>query len=269
MTKPPASEQSDLHPQTPHPESPHREAAVRSAGEPVAAGVTSSAAADMKQTVVARPDVSAEIDLPEPPDGDAPLGRPSPARVAPPLPPLPSRAEEERPHRARFLTFLRLLGGWAVLGALAYVMWTPGEWPGSLLLWVFLVILADEFGGWFGYLGLLLGGLGYFSPTPPPAQWLIILPLVGGALMALLLVKHSGGVLVLPFAGLLFAGTLLAVARFGTKFDPTLELPANDTFLRSALIAMLAGLGFSLLRQLIGLWLRRRERRSGAAGLPA
>ncbi len=132
-----------------------------------------------------------------------------------------------------------------------------------------LVILADEFGGWFGYLGLLLGGLGYFSPSLPPAQWLIILPLVGGALMALLLVKHSGGVLVLPFAGLIFAGTLLAVARFGSKFDPTLKLPSNDTFLRSALIAMAAGLAFSLVRQLIGLWLRRRDRQNGRVGVAA
>lgn len=258
MTKPPASEQSDLHPE-----------AVQPAGEPVAAEVTSSAAADVEQTVLARPDVDPAVSLSKTAGPAEELGRPSPARAAPPLTPLPSRAEEEAPHRTRFLTFLRLLAGWAVLGVLAYVMWTPGEWQNSLLLWVFLVILADEFGGWFGYLGLLLGGLGYFSPSAPPAQWLIILPLVGGALMALLLVKHSGGVLVLPFAGLLFAGTLLAVARFGTKFDPTLTLPANDTFLRAALIAMLAGLGFSLVRQLAGLWLRRRGRQTTGAGVAA
>jgi hypothetical protein len=259
MTKPPPSEQSELHPE-----------AVQPTGEQTAAGVTSPAA-EVEGTVVARPSVGAEVNLSKTiGDGQGEgLGRPSPARAAPPLPPLPSRAEEERPHRARFLNLLRLLGGWAVLGALAYAMWTPGEWQNSLLLWVLLVILADEFGGWFGYLALLLGGLGYFSPSPPPAQWLVILPLVGGALMALLLVKHSGGVLVLPFAGVLFAGTLLAVARFGTKFDPTLKLPADDTFLRSALIAMLAGLGFSLVRQLVGLWLRRRERQTDAGGLAA
>ncbi|CAM3638137.1 hypothetical protein [Deinococcus frigens] len=260
MTTPPAPEQSDPHP------------ATEAQGEsPPASEVTSSAAADAEQTVVARPDVSSTVDLSKSlaEDGDPDVGRPSPARAAPPLIPLPSRAEEERPHRARFLTFLRLLGGWAVLGALAYTMWTPGEWQNSLLLWVALVIVADEFGGWFGYLALLLGGLGYLSPTPPPAQWLIILPLVGGALMALLLVKHSGGVLVLPFAGLLFAGTLLAVARFGPKFDPTLKLPSDDTFLRSALIAMIAGLGFSLVRQLAGLWLRRRAQQAEAPALPA
>jgi len=257
MTKPPASEQSDLHPEAVHP------------AEKQAAEVTSSAAVDAEQTLVARPSGSSAVNLTKTSGQGEELGRPSPARAAPPLTPLPSRAEEERPYRTRFLNLLRLLGGWAVLGALAYVMWTPGEWSNSLLVWVFLVIVADEFGGWFGYLGLLLGGLGYFSPSLPPAQWLVIVPLVGGALMALLLVKHSGGVLVLPFAGLLYAGTLLAVARFGTKFDPTLKLPANDTFLRAALIAMLAGLGFSLVRQLIGLWLRRRGRQTAAVGLPA
>ncbi|OLV18108.1 hypothetical protein [Deinococcus marmoris] len=257
MTKPPAPEQSDPHPE-----------AVQPKGGQAASEVTSSAAADVDRTVVARPSGDAAVNLTKSPDGEE-LGRPSPARAAPPLTPLPSRAEQERPHRARFLTLLRLLGGWAVLGVLAYFMWTPGEWQNSLLLWVALVILADEFGGGFGYLGLLLGGLGYFSPSLPPAQWLIILPLVGGALMALLLVKHSGGVLVLPFAGLIFAGTLLAVARFGSKFDPTLKLPSNDTFLRSALIAMLAGLAFSLVRQLIGLWLRRRERQNGRVGVAA
>lgn len=266
MTKPPAPEQSDLHPEASQP-----------AGEKAAAAVTSSGAAE--RTEVARPDAGAgAVNLSKgagaqenrAQDDAGSLGRPSsPARMAPPRPPLPSRAEEDAPHRARFLNFLRVLGGWAVLGVLAYVMWTPGEWQNSLLLWVLLVIVADEFGGWFGYLGLLLGGLGYFSPSLPPAQWLIILPLVGGALMALLMVKHSGGVLVLPFAGLLFAGTLLAVARFGPKFDPELKLPANDTFLRAALMAMLVGLGVSLVRQLTGLWLRRRARQADGVGLPA
>ncbi len=140
-------------------------------------------------------------------------------------------------------------------------MWTPGEWPNDLLLWTLLVVLADEFGGWFGYLGVALGGLGYLSPSPPPAEWLIILPLVGGALTALLLVKHSGGAFVLPFAGALYAGTLLAVARFGTKFDPEMKLPSSDTFLRSALLAVAVGLGFSFVRQLTGLYLRRRAAR--------
>lgn len=170
------------------------------------------------------------------------------------------RTPDERRNRARFLTFLRLFGGLVTLGVLAYFMWTPGEWPVRLMAWVFLVILADEFGGWFGYLGLLMGGLGYLSPTAPPPEWLIILPLVGGALFALLLVKHSGGPFVLPFAGLLFAGTLLAVSRFGPKFDPKLTLPTTDEFLRAAILAMLVGLAVSFVRQFVGMFLRRQAR---------
>lgn len=172
----------------------------------------------------------------------------------------PRRTPSEIRNRARFLTFLRLFTGWMLLFVLAYFMWVGGEWPTKLLAWVLLAILADEFAGWFGYIGLLLGGLGYFSPTPPPDQWVVILPLVGGALFALLLIKHSGGPLVLPFAGALFAGTLFVAAKFGLKFDPALKLPSNETFLRSAMLAMLVGLGVSFVRQFIGLYLRRRAR---------
>ena len=184
----------------------------------------------------------------------------------------PSRAQRLRAARRRagWLDVARLVGGWALLAVLAYFMWTPGDWPVRLLAWVLLVILADEFGGWFGYIGVVLGGLAFLSPTAPPAQWLIIVPLVGGALMALLLIKHSGGPLVLPFAGLLFAGTLLAVGRFGPRIDPTLTLPANPEFQRTALLAMLIGLGFSFVRQIINSLIKRRARRRAArlSGVP-
>lgn len=170
-------------------------------------------------------------------------------------------------------TVLRLLGGWATLAVLAYFMWMPGDWPVRLLAWVLLTILADEFGGWFGYLGAALGGLAFFAPAAPPAQWAVIVPLVGGALVALLLVKHSGGPFVLPFAALIFALPLLAVGRFGTRLDPGLTLPANATFQRTALTAMLVGVTFSFVRQLIGVGrrasLRRRAAREAAAALPS
>lgn len=163
--------------------------------------------------------------------------------------------------RARFVGFLRLFSGLALLGSLAYLMWNHGEWPAMLMAWVLLVLVADELGGWFGYLGLLLGALPFVAPGEPPAQWMIIVPLVGGALMALLLVKHSGGPLVLPFAGLLFAGTLLAAGRFGLKIDPQLTLPANAQFQRTALAAMTMGLALSFVRQVAEAVLRRRARR--------
>lgn len=200
---------------------------------------------------------------------------PAQADLTPDLPHTPAkppRAERLRAARRRagWLDLTRLVGGWAVLAVLASFMWTPGDWPVRLLAWVLLVILADEFGGWFGYIGVVLGGLAFLSPTAPPAQWLIIVPLVGGALMALLLVKHSGGPLVLPFAGLLFAGTLLAVGRFGPRIDPTLTLPANPEFQRTALLAMLVGLSFSFVRQIINVLIQRRARRRAArlSGVP-
>ncbi|WP_309571515.1 hypothetical protein [Deinococcus sp.] len=195
---------------------------------------------------------------------------------APAAQPLPAhrrriRTPAELRHRGQFLHFLRIFGGVMTLFALAYFMWTPGEWPNLLLVWVLLTILADEFGGWFGYVGLILGGLGYFSPEQPPAQWLVILPLVGGALFAVLLIKHSGGPLVLPFAAVLYAGVLLGIARYGLRVDPQLNLPANETFQRTALLAMAVGLGFSFVRQWIGIIYRavvRRQARLDAIAAP-
>lgn len=168
----------------------------------------------------------------------------------------------ETRNRGRFLDFMRVFTGLTLLGILAFLMWASGEWSALLFMWVLLVILADELGGWFGYFGLLLGGLAFFSPGGAPAQWPVIVPLVAGPLMGLLLVKHSGGPFVLPFAGLLFAGTLLATARFGPRIDPQLTLPANVEFRRTVILAMMIGLGFSFVRQVIGIIMRRRALRA-------
>ncbi|MCD0160454.1 hypothetical protein IHN63_03940 [Deinococcus sp. 6YEL10] len=178
-------------------------------------------------------------------------------RSAPPLPAGP----DARPG----VTLLKLTLGAACLLALAYFQWTPGEWPVRLLTWVLLTLLADEFGGWFGYAGLLLGGVGYLSPVEPPAEWLIILPLVGGTLMGTLLLKHSGGLFVLPFAGVLFAAVLIGVGRFGTVLDPQMTLPGNPEFQRNAIMAMLIALSVSAVRQLTELILRRRRMRAPTA----
>ncbi|CAM3177641.1 hypothetical protein DEDE109153_01315 [Deinococcus deserti] len=168
----------------------------------------------------------------------------------------------ETRNRGRFLDFMRVFTGLTLLGILAFLMWATGEWPALLFIWVLLVILADELGGWFGYLGLLLGGLAFFAPGGAPAQWAVIVPLVAGPLMGLLLIKHSGGPFVLPFAGLLFAGTLLATGRFGPRIDPQLTLPANVEFQRTAILAMMIGLAFSFVRQVVGIILRRRAART-------
>ncbi|GGR46763.1 hypothetical protein GCM10008959_04750 [Deinococcus seoulensis] len=199
----------------------------------------------------------------------------TPTRPAPAAPPTPARGRpagrqrqaggQDDPPASTAVTLMKLLGGAVCLLALAYFQWTPGEWPVRLLTWVLLTLLADEFGGWFGYAGLVMGGLGYFSPVQPPAEWLVILPLVGGALMGTLLLKHSGGLFVLPFAGVLFAGVLIVVGQFGTKLDPQMTLPANPEFQRTAITAMLIALGISAARQLIGLILRARQRRTRRA----
>ena len=170
----------------------------------------------------------------------------------------------QRSARAGLWTALRLLVGLALLAALAYFMWTPGDWSTRLFAWVLLTILADECAGWFGYAGLALGALAFFAPSAPPEQWTLIVPLVGGALFALLLLKHSGGPFVLPFAAVIFAGALYATGRFGLKIDPELTLPANATFQRSAVVPMLLGLGFSFVRQLIGNAIRFAARRRAA-----
>ncbi|MFC5849938.1 hypothetical protein [Deinococcus petrolearius] len=175
----------------------------------------------------------------------------------------------QRSARAGLWTALRLLVGLALLAALVSFMWTPGEWPTRLFAWVLLTILADECAGWFGYAGLALGGLAFFAPSAPPEQWTLIVPLVGGALFALLLLKHSGGPFVLPFAALIFAGALYATGRFGLKIDPELTLPANATFQRSAVVPMLLGLGFSFVRQLIGNATRFAARRRSVPAAPA
>ncbi|MFC6660203.1 hypothetical protein [Deinococcus multiflagellatus] len=73
---------------------------------------------------------------------------------------------------------------------------------------------------------------------------------------------------VLPFAGLLFAGTLLGAARLGTKLDPGLTLPARVDFQRTALVALALGLLVSAVRQIIDWVLRVRARRRRPVPLP-
>lgn len=188
------------------------------------------------------------------------------ARAAPRQKPPLSPARRRR-LLARNLLLLRLVWGLALLGVLAYTLWQPGDWPQKLGLWVLLTLLADEAGGWFGYLGAAAGGLPLFSNHAPPEQWLIILPLVGAALIAALIVKHAGGPLVLPFALAVFALPILAVQKLGPLLDTTLTLPGNATFQRMALGMAGVALAFSLLRQCVGLLLRGRLERPRAARL--
>jgi hypothetical protein len=182
---------------------------------------------------------------------------------------LPLSPARRRRIRARNLLLLRLLWGFVLLGVLAYSLWQPGDWPQKLSLWVLLTLLADEAGGWFGYLGTALGGLPFFASHAPPEQWWVILPLVGAALIAVLIVKHSGGPLVLPFALAVFALPIFLVQKLGPSLDTTLTLPANQTFQRATLGMAGLALAFSLLRQAVGIYLRRRLERPQPGRLAA
>lgn len=167
--------------------------------------------------------------------------------------------------RSGWWTFLRLLGGWATVAALAYLLWMPSQdfgWIKMMFVWILLTLLADEFAGWFGYIGLALGVLPFLYQTPE--QWFLVFPLIGGALFALLLMKHSGGPFVLPFGAALFVGAILAAAKFGVKLDPSLKLPASRSFQEAAVLPMLGVVGFSFLRQLISMLLRWNARRKAS-----
>ncbi|MGY2892137.1 hypothetical protein [Deinococcus sp. UYEF24] len=186
----------------------------------------------------------------------------APVKSKPPLSPA-----RRRRIRARNLLLLRLLWGFALLGLLAYTLWQPGNWPEKLTLWVLLTLLADEAGGWFGYLGAALGGLPFLSNHAPPEQWWIILPLVGAALIAALIVKHSGGPLVLPFALAVFALPIFLIQKLGPSLDTSLTLPGNPVFQRAALGMAALALAFSFVRQAVGIFLRRRLERPQAGRL--
>lgn len=147
----------------------------------------------------------------------------------------------------------KLLIGLLLLSSLAYFLWTKGDWKAQIFIWVLITILADELGGWFGYIALCLIALVFFAPYQMANEWFAITPLVGGALCALLMVKHSGKILVLPFAGLIFYGTIWAAEFISPRLDSSMKLTSNTDFQRMAVLAMLIGLGFSFLRQL-GVW---------------
>ena len=179
----------------------------------------------------------------------------------------PRHSPEERLRRRAWLVSSgRLIGGLLLLGLLFLLLTSGQAWTTLLFGWVLLTILADEFGGWFGYIGALMGLLTIFGPNPSGDPiWQVLLPLVGCALLALLLVKHSGGWLVLPFAAAVFTLPIYAAAQYGELLDSNLITVANPDLFRSAMIAMLMGLGVSLVRQLIE-WIvnwqaRRIERR--------
>ena len=171
--------------------------------------------------------------------------------------------------RKALWTFLRFVLGLALLGGLAYFLWTPGDWANKLFVWVLLTILADECAGWFGYIGLALGALVLLAPGATPEQWFVALPLIGAALFALLLLKHAGGPFVLPFAALIFAGAVLGADRVGHSLDTPIKLLGTAEFRRMALLPMVIGVAVSFVRQLVALLLRWQTQRRTARPVAA
>ena len=170
--------------------------------------------------------------------------------------------------RKALWTFLRVLLGLALLAGLAYFLWTPGAWANKLFVWVLLTLLADECSGWFGYAGVALGALVFLAPGATPEQWFVVLPLVGAALFALLLLKHSGGAFVLPFAALIFAGAVLGADRVGHALETPIKLLGTAEFRRMALLPMAIGITLSFVRQLVTTLLRWHRRRQAARPAP-
>lgn len=199
---------------------------------------------------------------------ERPLGRAADEAVVAPAVQrtVPQGSPQERLRRQNWLGLgSRMVGGLVTLGVLLAALGSGWSWSSVLFVWVLLTILADEFGGWFGYIATFMGLLTLLLGNQPAEVWNVVLPLVGGALLALLVVKHSGGWGVLPFAGAVFALPIIAAAQYGHLLDENLLLVADPDLGRSAILAMLVGLGISLVRQFI-LWLvdlgrRRTERR--------
>lgn len=196
-----------------------------------------------------------------PPQKNSTTPPPSPQKPASPPPPITDPFESWTGLK-RWI-FFRLVVGWLLITGLTYFFWTPGDWKVQLFLWILITILADEIAGWFGYIGLSLIALIFLNPQPTPNEWFIIAPLIGGALFGLLLIKHSGKVLVLPAAGLLFLGTLFLMQKITPMLDESIKLPMNPEFQRMVILPMLIGLGFSFIRQVtVILWRKLAKQRS-------
>ncbi|GHG07837.1 hypothetical protein GCM10017783_20540 [Deinococcus piscis] len=198
-----------------------------------------------------------------------PLGRTADEVAVAPMPvprAAPQVSPQERLRRQNWMGLGgRMVGGLVTLALLLAALSSGWSWSSVLFAWVLLTIVADEFGGWFGYIAAFMGVLTLLLGNQPAEVWNVVLPLVGGALLALLVVKHSGGWGVLPFAGAVFALPIIGAAQFGHLLDENLLLVADPDLARSAILAMLVGLGISLVRQFI-MWLvdltsRRAERR--------
>ncbi len=147
------------------------------------------------------------------------------------------------------------------------VLWLMADLPWYTKLggWVLLVWLADECGGWFGYVAAILGAAPFFSGLigygpDAPIQWTVAYPLVLVGLLAALLVKHAGGPLVLPISVLLLVLPIVAARVLGPSLDAGITLPSIPKFLDYTLWPGVLGAAVSLTVAV----LRRARRRQVA-----
>lgn len=124
--------------------------------------------------------------------------------------------------------------GWGAMGLVAFA---PLQWELKLAFWVVILNVTDEFGGrWFGYIGILLGLLGFYQPTD---AWWTAYPLLFFVLWAFLVLKHTlhvYGVIIGMLAVLgLFAALKIAVPLL----DPSLRLLTSNTFTMPVLVSFL------------------------------
>ena len=171
--------------------------------------------------------------------------------------------------RARLTAWLVGLG---LLAALVALLLSGAPWEVKLGGWVLLTLLLDECGAWFGYTGAATGvlplllteqGRPFFSPdlatfsvTP---EWSVVFPLVAAGLVALMIVKHTGGVVATVLSLAVFVMPILLARVVGPTLDDSVRLPAEETFLTWALGAAITGVAVSLARRALGA-VRRRER---------
>ena len=183
-----------------------------------------------------------------------------------------ARGMSEQSKHATFVASMWVLG-LASLGVLAYAMTLPLDWQQKLVVWILLTFIADEAGNWFGYsavpLGIIaLGALPFLPASAVPEQWWVIFPLIAGALLAALAMKHAGGPLVLPFSAVLFAVPIIAAAKAAPFLDASMKFPANVQFQKLAFIAAGIGLLISLIRQVAAATVRARANRPARTPRP-
>lgn len=158
---------------------------------------------------------------------------------------------------------LAWLLGLLLLAGLVLALLADLPWWQKLGLWVLLTLLLDEVGGWFGYVGALAGGAPFLAPLlggrfgAAPTEWTVVYPLILAALIALLLVKHAGGLVGLPLSLLAYAAPLFLARSFGGRLDATVTLPESATFVAWAVWPAVLGLGLALLRRVVGFAGRR------------